>query len=114
LLANCKRTLRRETYEQFGAPYPVRRNQLPATEALNRGTLYHAPVYPRDAARQAPEEAASSIIRVHNHPSGEQTLSKPDVEMTKQVAAATNAMGAAVHDHLVIGSNFTPASRRWA
>ena len=107
LLAYCKRALRHETHEQFRVLYLDRRNQLLADEVLNRGTVDHAPVYPREVARRALEVAASSIILVHNHPSGDPTPSKPDVEMTKQVVAATGAIGVTVHDHLVIGSNFT-------
>lgn len=107
LLAYCKRALRHETHEQFRVLYLDRRNQLLADEVLNRGTVDHAPVYPREVARRALEVAASSIILVHNHPSGDPTPSKADVDMTKLVVAAAGAVGITVHDHLVIGSNFT-------
>ena len=107
LLSYCKRALRHETHEQFRVLYLDRRNQLLADEVLNRGTVDHAPVYPREVARRALEVAASSVILVHNHPSGDPTPSKADVEMTKLVVNATAAIGVTVHDHLVIGSNFT-------
>ena len=42
---------------------------------------------------------------VHNHPSGDPTPSKADVEMTKLIVAATKPLGIVVHDHLVIGKN---------
>lgn len=107
LLDYCKRAMRHEAHEQFRVLYLDCRNQLLADEILNRGTVDHAPVYPREVARRALEVAASSIILVHNHPSGDPTPSKADVEMTKQVVAAASAIGVTVHDHLVIGSNFT-------
>jgi DNA repair protein RadC len=44
------------------------------------------------------------IIRVvHNHPSGDPTPSKADIEMTREVASAARLMGIEVHDHLIIG-----------
>ena len=106
-LEYCKRAMRHEEHEQFRMLYLDRRNQLLADEVLNRGTVGHAPVYPRAVARRALEVAASSIILVHNHPSGDPTPSKADVEMTKKVVTAASAICVTVHDHLVIGSNFT-------
>jgi len=69
----------------------------------NRGTVDHTPVYPREIIKRALELSASSIILVHNHPSGDPTPSKADIAMTREVASAAKALGIAVHDHLVIG-----------
>jgi len=60
-------------------------------------------VYPREVARRALELAASSVILVHNHPSGDPTPSAADVDMTRQVIEAVRALKIAVHDHLVVG-----------
>ena len=49
------------------------------------------------------ELGASAIILVHNHPSGDPTPSEDDIVMTKEVAAAAEKLGIAVHDHIVIG-----------
>ena len=43
------------------------------------------------------------MILVHNHPSGDPTPSRADIEMTRQVVVAAQALGLAVHDHLVVG-----------
>ncbi len=51
------------------------------------------------------ELGASAIIMVHNHPSGDPTPSKADVEMTKQVVQALAAVGITLHDHVVVGKN---------
>ena len=69
----------------------------------NRGTVDHTPVYPREIIKRALELGASSIILVHNHPSGDPAPSKADIAMTREVANAAKALGIAVHDHLVIG-----------
>jgi DNA repair protein RadC len=68
-----------------------------------RGTVDHTPVYPREVVKRALELSASSIILVHNHPSGDTTPSKADIEMTKTIAEAAKALGIVVHDHLIVG-----------
>jgi DNA repair protein RadC len=65
----------------------------------------HTPVYPREIIKRALEHSASAIILVHNHPSGDPTPSKADIEMTREIAAAAKALKIAIHDHLVIGRN---------
>ncbi|NGM49271.1 DNA repair protein [Caulobacter sp. 602-2] len=40
---------------------------------------------------------------MHNHPSGDPTPSRPDIEMTKQIITAGKALSIVVHDHLVVG-----------
>jgi DNA repair protein RadC len=78
------------------------RNQLLLDEVQNRGTVDHAPVYPREVVRRALELSAKSMIIVHNHPSGDPTPSRADIEMTKQVVAAARTLDIAVHDHLIV------------
>ena len=70
-----------------------------------RGTVDHTPLYPREIAKRALELAASAIIMVHNHPSGDPTPSRADIDMTKQVVTALGAVGVTVHDHIIVGKN---------
>ena len=69
LLAYVKTALAHEAREQFRVLFLDRKNQLIADEVMNRGTVDHAPVYPREVVRRALELSASAIILVHNHPS---------------------------------------------
>jgi len=69
----------------------------------NRGTVDHTPVYPREIIKRALELTASAVILVHNHPSGDPTPSKADIQMTREIVAAAKALSIAVHDHLVVG-----------
>jgi DNA repair protein RadC len=69
----------------------------------SRGTIDHTPVYPREIVKRALETGASALILVHNHPSGDPTPSRADIEMTREVAAAAKALRIHLHDHLVIG-----------
>jgi DNA repair protein RadC len=89
--------------EEFHLLFLDRRNVLIADEKQQHGTIDHAPVYPREVAKRALELGASAVIMVHNHPSGDTTPSKGDIEMTRAVQKALAAIGIAVHDHVVIG-----------
>ncbi|MBS0295707.1 MAG: DNA repair protein RadC [Proteobacteria bacterium] len=95
--------LAHEAREQVRVLFLDRKNQLIADELMNRGTVDHAAVYPREVVRRALELSASALILVHNHPSGDPTPSRADVDITRQIVEAAKAMGIAVHDHLVVG-----------
>ena len=89
--------------ESFRILFLDRKNHLLADEVQQRGTVDHAPVYPREVVKRALDLGATALIMVHNHPSGDPTPSRADVEMTKQVVAAALAMGIVVHDHVIVG-----------
>jgi DNA repair protein RadC len=93
----------RSQNEEFRVLFLDRKNVVIADEVQNRGTVDHTPVYPREIVKRALELGASSIILVHNHPSGDPTPSKADIAMTWKITAAARALAIAVHDHLVIG-----------
>jgi DNA repair protein RadC len=59
-------------------------------------------VYPREVLRRAIELHATGCVLVHNHPSGDATPSRADIDMTKQVAEVCKLLGIAVHDHVII------------
>lgn len=97
-------SLRHETAEQARVLYLDRKNKLIADEVAGRGTVDHAPVYPREIAKRALELAASSVILVHNHPSGDPTPSRADIDMTREIAKTLAALEINLHDHLVVGA----------
>jgi len=103
LLDYCTAAMARSEKEEFRVLFLDRKNHLIADEVQNRGTVDHTPVYPREIIKRALELGASSIILVHNHPSGDPTPSKADIAMTREIAGAAKALSIAVHDHLVIG-----------
>lgn len=103
LLAYVKTALAHESREQFRVIFLDKKNQLIADEIMNRGTVDHAPVYPREVVRRALELSASALILVHNHPSGDPTPSGADVDMTREIVNAARPMRIAIHDHLVVG-----------
>lgn len=103
LVAYVRVALQHEPREQFRVLYLDKKNQLILDEILNRGTVDHAPVYPREVVRRALEVSASAIILVHNHPSGDPSPSRADIQMTKQIIEAARALAVDVHDHLIVG-----------
>ncbi len=92
-----------ERSESFRVLYLDRRNHLIADEVQQRGTVDHTPVYPREVVKRALELGATAMILVHNHPSGDPTPSRADIEMTNQVVEAAKAMDIVVHDHVIVG-----------
>jgi DNA repair protein RadC len=92
-----------ERIEQFRVLFLDTRNRLIADEVQSRGSINHAPAYPREVVRRCLELHASAVILAHNHPSGEPTPSREDVAMTADIQRAAETMGIAVHDHIIIG-----------
>ena len=105
LLEYLQVALAHEPIEQFRVLFLDRKNVLIKDEVQQRGTVDHTPLYPREIVKRALELAASAIIMVHNHPSGDPTPSKADLDMTKQVVAALAGVGITVHDHIIVGKN---------
>lgn len=103
LTAYARTTLAHLPREQFRTLFLDRRNHLLRDELVADGTVDHAPVYPREVVRRALELSSSAIILVHNHPSGDPTPSRADIEMTRQVIQAGLHLNVEVHDHLVVG-----------
>ena len=94
----------REPVEQFRVIYLDNRNRLLADEVASRGTVnHHTQVYVREVVRRAIETRATALILVHNHPSGDPSPSRDDVEMTREVQRAVALLDITLHDHVIIG-----------
>lgn len=103
LLDYCSASMAHGAIEQFRILFLDRQNVLIADEVQQTGTIDHTPVYPREVIKRALALNASSIILVHNHPSGDPTPSAADIEMTKRIVETAKPLGIQIHDHLVIG-----------
>ncbi|HPG22677.1 MAG TPA: DNA repair protein RadC [Amaricoccus sp.] len=111
LMRYCKTVMAYRETEQFRILFLDQKNVLIADEEQARGTVNHVPVYPREVAKRALELNATAIILVHNHPSGDPTPSRADIEMTEQIGLACEAIGVVIHDHVIVGKE-TDASFR--
>jgi DNA repair protein RadC len=99
----CRAAMAFAEREEFRVLFLDKKNALIADEIQGRGTIDHVPVYSREILRRALELGAAAIVLVHNHPSGDPTPSASDVKMTREIVALAQAMGVAVHDHIIVG-----------
>lgn len=99
----CRAAMGFEAREQLRILFLDKRNQLIADEVQQEGTVDHTPVYVREVVKRALELSATAIVLVHNHPSGDPTPSRADIEMTKQIIDAAKVLGVTVHDHIIVG-----------
>jgi DNA repair protein RadC len=99
----CRTAMAFATREEFRILFLDKRNGLIADEVQGAGTVDHTPVYPREVVRRALELAATALVLVHNHPSGDPTPSTADVKMTLDIIAIATPLGVIVHDHLIVG-----------
>jgi DNA repair protein RadC len=92
-----------EHREEFRILFLDKKNRLIADEVQGRGTVDHTPVYVREVVKRALELSATAIILVHNHPSGDPTPSRADIDMTRMIVDAGRPLGVVVHDHVIVG-----------
>ncbi|MBK5910422.1 hypothetical protein CCR85_02815 [Rhodothalassium salexigens] len=102
LLDYCRAAMGRSPVEQTRILFLDRKNRLIADEVQQTGTVDHTPLYPREVIKRALDLHASAIIMVHNHPSGDATPSRADIEITRQVQQAGKQLGVILHDHIII------------
>lgn len=103
VLDYCRSAMAYEEVERFRVLFLDRKNILIADEVQQEGTVDHTPVYPRQVVKRALEISASGLILVHNHPSGDPTPSRADIEMTRRIIDAAEKLGITVHDHIIVG-----------
>ncbi len=89
--------------EFFMALYLDTKNGILKQEVISVGSLNANIVHPREVFRTACMVSASSIIVAHNHPSGDPTPSREDIELTKKLSEAGKMIGIELLDHVIIG-----------
>jgi DNA repair protein RadC len=99
----CRAAMAYQPREQFRVLFLDKKNRLIADELQQEGTVDHTPVYVREVVKRALELSATAVVLVHNHPSGDPTPSRADIDMTKLIVEAARPLGVVVHDHIIIG-----------
>ncbi len=89
--------------EHFRVLYLDRKGGLIVWEDVSVGGLHSSIVHPREVFKTAVKRSAASIILIHNHPSGDPSPSREDIDVTHRLADAGKIMGIEVLDHIVIG-----------
>src|SRR3954467_1093246 len=101
----CRTTMAFADKEQFRIIFLDKRNQIIADEVQQTGTVDHTPVYPREVVKRGLELSATALILVHNHPSGDPTPSRADIQMTQAIVEIAKPLGISVHDHIIVGKD---------
>jgi DNA repair protein RadC len=105
VLDYCRTSMAFADKEQFRVLFLDKRNQVIADEVQQTGTVDHTPVYPREVIKRALELSATALILVHNHPSGDPTPSRADIQMTQAIVEIAKPLGISVHDHIIVGKD---------
>jgi DNA repair protein RadC len=95
--------LRGKKREHFLAILLDTRNQLIRVSEVSIGSLDTSIVHPREVFKEAISASATSVIFVHNHPSGDPGASEDDIKLTKRLAEVGEIVGIDVLDHIIIG-----------
>ena len=93
------------TQEHFVCLYLNTKNQIIHKQTIFIGSLNASIVHPREVYKEAVRRSAASVICVHNHPSGDPTPSREDIEVTKRLSESGKIVGIELLDHLIIGEN---------
>lgn len=99
----CMNDMRFLTQEHFVCLYLNTKNQVLHKQTIFIGSLNASIVHPREVFKEAFRRSAASIICLHNHPSGDPTPSREDIDVTKRLMDCGKLMGIEVLDHLIIG-----------
>ena len=103
LINYCQMTYANETIEKMYILFLDQGLRLIHSEMHQKGSIDTIPVYPREILKRALDLNASSVVMMHNHPSGDANPSKEDIEATKEVRRLLEIVGIDFIDHLIVG-----------
>ncbi len=101
----CRTAMAHQDIEEFRIIFLNAKLRVIGEESQQRGTVDHVYIHPREVIKSAMMKGASAIILVHNHPSGSVTPSKADIEITRKIKEAADAVSIRLFDHLVISKS---------
>jgi DNA repair protein RadC len=98
--------LRLETKEHFIALHLDGKNRIACLDRISVGSLNQSIVHPREVFKTACLSSAAAILLLHNHPTGDPTPSREDMEITRRLKEAGDLLGIKVLDHIIIGDSY--------
>ncbi|WP_323732412.1 RadC family protein [Candidatus Bandiella euplotis] len=101
----CNLTMGFQKTESFKILYLNAKNILIHEEVIDYGTVDRIAIHPREIVKSALTVGASALILVHNHPSGDVSPSKQDIELTNTIATALRSINVTIHDHIIVSRN---------
>jgi DNA repair protein RadC len=93
-----------KSVEEFGLLVLDTRNRLKTIQIVSKGSLNGSLVHPREVYREAVAVQAAGLILFHNHPSGDPTPSREDLDLTRRLRDGGKLLGIEVLDHIVLGA----------
>ncbi|WP_416464042.1 RadC family protein [Sphingomonas sp. VDB2] len=81
------------------------RNMLIRDDHMGDGSIDQAAIYVREVIKRAMELGSAALILVHNHPSGDPSPSRQDIDITRQIVEAGKRLGISVHDHIIMAAS---------
>lgn len=94
-------------HEEFAALLLDTKNKVLAIETISKGSLNASIVHPREVFKTAIRRSAAAIIVTHNHPSGDPSPSREDIDVTRRLSEAGKIIGIEVLDHIIFGDGRT-------
>ncbi len=98
-------------HEEFVALLLDTKNKVLSIEDISKGSLNASIVHPREVFKTAIRRSAAAIIVAHNHPSGDPSPSREDIDVTRRLTEAGKIIGIEVLDHIVFGDGKTVSMR---
>lgn len=98
--------LRQETKEYFFTIHLDGKNRISCVDEVSVGSLNQSIVHPREVFKTALLSSAAAIILLHNHPTGDPTPSREDIEITRRLKEAGELIGVKLLDHIIIGDTY--------
>ena len=98
--------LRRETKEYFFAIHLDGKNRICCVDEVSVGSLNQSVVVGREVYKSALLSSAAAIIILHNHPTGDPSPSREDIEITKRLKDAGDIIGVKLLDHIIVGDSY--------
>lgn len=108
----CYLDLSYETTEKIKIIYLNKQNTIIEDEIIHEGDVSTSTFYPRNILRKALGNGATSLILVHNHPSGNPSPSAEDIESTLRLQTVLNNINISLKDHIIIGKNGIKSMRQ--
>jgi DNA repair protein RadC len=102
LVIYCRTKMAENQLEEFHVLFLDKQNRIIADEKMGQGTVDHTPVYPREVIKRALSLNATALIIAHNHPSGNSSPSRADIEMTHKLRDLAKGFNIDLHDHLIV------------
>lgn len=91
--------------EHFSVIMVDTKNKMIGINLVSMGTVNQTITHPREVFRPAVMASANSVFLCHNHPSGDPTPSREDIDTTKRLKEAGKILGIEILDHIILGDN---------